>query len=131
LILLDTHVLAWLVVEPERLSRPAASAIRRARASDGLALADVSLWELAVLFSRGVLRAHGTVENMVQNFVTYPGIIVRPITAEIAALATQFPENFPQDPVDRIIGATARAEGIALVTRDEKIRSSRLLKTIW
>ncbi len=131
MILLDTHVLAWLVAQPERLSRPAASAIRRARASDGLAIADITVWELACLFTRGVLRSHGTVENTVQNLVTRSGVNVKPITAEIAALATQFPDDYPKDPVDRLIGATARAEGIALITRDERIRSSPLLKTIW
>lgn len=131
MILLDTHVLAWLVAQPERLSRPAASAIRRARASDGLAIADITVWELAFLFARGVLRSHGTVENTVQNLVNRSGVSVKPITAEIAALATQFSDDYPKDPVDRLIGATARAEGIALVTRDEGIRSSPLLKTIW
>ena len=131
MILLDTPVLAWLVAQPERLSRPAASAIRRARASDGLAIADITVWELAFLFARGVLRSHGTVENTVQNLVNRSGVSVKPITAEIAALATQFSDDYPKDPVDRLIGATARAEGIALVTRDEGIRSSPLLKTIW
>jgi PIN domain nuclease of toxin-antitoxin system len=131
LILLDTHVLAWLVVQPDRLSRTAASAIRRARASDGLAIADITVWELAFLFARGALRAHGTVENIVQNFLIRSGVNVKPITAEIAALATQFPDDYPRDPIDRLIGATARAEGIALVTRDERIHSSPLLKTIW
>ena len=131
MILLDTHVLAWLVAEPERLSRPAASAIRRARASDGLAIADITIWELALLFSRGALRALGTVESAVQSVLTESGVQVRPITAEIAALATQFSEDYPKDPVDRVIGATARAEGLALVTRDERIRSSPLITTVW
>jgi PIN domain nuclease of toxin-antitoxin system len=130
-ILLDTHVLVWVVAQPERLSRPATSAIRRARLSDGLAIADITLWELAFLFARGALRSHGTVENAIQNFVSYSGVNVRPITPEIAALATQFPADYPKDPIDRLIGATARAEALALVTRDEGIRSSPLLKTIW
>jgi PIN domain nuclease of toxin-antitoxin system len=130
-ILLDTHVLAWLVADEDRLSRSARSAIRRARASDGMAIADITIWELAFLFTRGILRTHGTVENTVRNFVTRSGVNVKPITAEIAALAIQFPEDYPRDPVDRLIGATARAEGIALVTRDERIRSSQLLRTIW
>jgi predicted nucleic acid-binding protein len=30
-----------------------------------------------------------------------------------------------------MIGATARAEGLALITRDENIRKSPILKTIW
>ena len=131
MILLDTHVLVWLVAQPERLSRTAASAIRRARASDGLAIADITVWELAFLFARGTLRTHGTIENTIRNFVTRSGVVINPITAEIAALATQFPDDYPKDPVDRLIGATARASGLALVTRDERIRRSRLLKTIW
>ncbi len=89
------------------------------------------MWELAFLIARGTLRTRGTIENTVYNFVTRSGANVKPITAEIAALATQFPDNYPKDPIDRLIGATARAEGIALVTRDEKIRRSPLLKTIW
>ena len=115
----------------EKLSRRAASAIRTARAGDGLAISDITLWELAFLFSRGILRSHGTVENTIQSFLTRTGVNLRPITAEVAALAMQFPESYPKDPVDRLIGATARAEGLALVTRDEMIRNSPLLKTIW
>lgn len=42
-----------------------------------------------------------------------------------------FPDDYPHDLADRMIGATARAEGLALVTRDESIRKSPLLKTIW
>jgi PIN domain nuclease of toxin-antitoxin system len=130
-ILLDTHVLVWLVGRPEKLSKSAASAIRRARSSDGLCIADVTIWELALLFSRGALRSRGTVENTVRNLLDRSSVIVRPITPEIASIATQFPHDYPHDPADRLIGATARAEGLALITRDENIRRSPLLKTIW
>ena len=59
------------------------------------------------------------------------GVTILPITPEIAALATQFPDDYPHDPVDRIVGATARAEGMTLVTRDERIRRSPLVRTVW
>jgi PIN domain nuclease of toxin-antitoxin system len=131
MILLDTHALAWAVAEPERLSRAAASAVRRARAGGGIALAAISLWELALLFSRGLLRSQGSLESSVRLLLESSGAVVKPITPEIAALAMQFPPDFPRDPADRLIGATARAEGLPLVTRDERIRSSPLLKTIW
>jgi len=130
-ILLDTHVLVWLVAEPERLSRRAASAIRRARTGDGLAIADITLWELAFLFAKRSLRSYVTIEKTLADFVVQSGISVRPITVEVAALAAQFPDDFPKDPVDRLIGATARAEGLPLVTRDERIRASQLFRTIW
>jgi PIN domain nuclease of toxin-antitoxin system len=71
------------------------------------------------------------VENVVNEFVTNSGALVQPITPEIAALATQFPDSYPRDPADRLIGATARANGLALVTRDERMHASPLLKTIW
>jgi PIN domain nuclease of toxin-antitoxin system len=59
------------------------------------------------------------------------GVTIKSITPEIAALATQFPNDYPRDTIDRLIGANARAEGLALITRDESIRKSPLLKTIW
>jgi PIN domain nuclease of toxin-antitoxin system len=131
MILLDTHAILWLVLAPERMSRPAASAIRRARVSEGIAIADISLLELATLFSRGTVRYSGTLENAVRTIVESSGANVRPVTPEIAALATQFPDDYPRNPSDRLIGATARAEGIPLITRDERIRRCPLLKTIW
>jgi PIN domain nuclease of toxin-antitoxin system len=54
-----------------------------------------------------------------------------PITAEVAAIAIQFSDDYPKDPADRLIGATALSEGIVLVTRDERIRNYDRLKTIW
>jgi len=130
-ILLDTHVLVWQVVEPERLSRTAASAIRRARRNQGISVAAVSLWELARLFWRGQVQGRGGVEASVRALLDESGVEVKPITPEIAALAWQFPDDFPHDPADRLIAATARAEGMTLITRDERIRQSPLLKTLW
>jgi PIN domain nuclease of toxin-antitoxin system len=128
-ILLDTHALVWAIAESRQLSRPALAAIRKARTQDGLAIAAVTLWELATLIARGRIRAYGTVEGSLRLLVE--GVTIKPLTAEIAALATQFPDDYPLDPADRLIGATARAEGLALVTRDEGIRRSPLLHTIW
>jgi len=128
-ILLDTHVLVWAVLEPARLSRAAAAAIRKARAEDGLGIAAITLWELAVLLARGRIQSYGTVEASVRLLAE--GVSVKPLTLEIASLAAQFPEDYSRDPADRLIGATARAEGLLLVTRDDKIRRCALLKTLW
>jgi PIN domain nuclease of toxin-antitoxin system len=75
------------------------------------------------------VQVFGSVETSVGALVE--DMTVLPITPEIAALATQFPDDYPRDPADRLIGATARAEGLTLITRDERIRRSPLLRTVW
>jgi PIN domain nuclease of toxin-antitoxin system len=97
----------------------------------GYPLPTLRYGELAFLFSRRALQSRGTVENTGRNLLDRSGVTVKPITPEIVALATQFPNAYPGDPIDRLIGATARAEGLALITRDENLRKSPLLKTIW
>jgi PIN domain nuclease of toxin-antitoxin system len=128
-ILLDSHVLIWAVADSKRLSKAAASAIRRARRGDGLAVSAITAYEVAWQIASGRIQGYGTVETSALRFLE--GVTVRPITPEIAALAAQFPEDYPRDPADRLIGATARAEGMTLVTRDERIRRSPLIRTVW
>jgi PIN domain nuclease of toxin-antitoxin system len=96
-----------------------------------LAISSITVWELALLFASGILRTQGTVQNAVQTLLTRSAVVVMPITPDVAAIAAQFSDDYPKDPADRLISATAMAEGMALVTRDERIRSYHRLKTIW
>jgi PIN domain nuclease of toxin-antitoxin system len=42
-----------------------------------------------------------------------------------------FPPDYPKDPADRIIGATAVVQGLPLVTADRAIRESGAVTTVW
>jgi PIN domain nuclease of toxin-antitoxin system len=125
-ILLDTHTLIWLANDPGKLSQGASEAIRK---SGGIAISAITLWEVAWLAANGRLDISGTVEAFVERIASRAAI--RPITLKVAVLATQLPTTYPGDPCDRLIGATALAEGIALVTKDRNIRSCKQLKTVW
>ena len=85
--------------------------------------------ELAGLMERRRIRIHGSIDRVLADFTD--GLAVLHITHEIAVLTAQFPPDFSRDPSDRIIAATARAEGIPLVTADERIQACPLVKTIW
>jgi PIN domain nuclease of toxin-antitoxin system len=129
LILLDTHVVFWLSADPARLSRSAGSAIRRAKRASSLAISAISLWELALLATRSRFEVTGTIESFLEELSSR--VAVCPITPKVAALAHQLPADYPNDPCDRLIGATALAEGMVLITKDERIRACKLLRTIW
>lgn len=128
-ILLDTHVVIWMASDPGKLSRTAGDAIRKASREGGIGISAMTLWELAWLMTNGRLDISGTVEAFVEEIAARTA--VRPITPKIAVLATQLPDTYPGDPCDRLIGATALVEGIALVTKDRNIRSCKQVKTIW
>jgi PIN domain nuclease of toxin-antitoxin system len=128
-ILLDTHVLIWMASEPKRLSKRAHEAIREARKKTGVAVATITLWELAWLAENGRIQVSGSVELFVRE--TVARVILKPMTPEIAVLAVRLPASFPKDPADRLITSTAMIEGVPLVTADIRIRQAKVVQTIW
>ncbi len=129
MILLDTHIAVWLVAEPDKLSKHAKEAIRAARIEGGLAIASITLIELAWLAENGRVTTTLSVESFVRLCASK--MTVLPITPEIAARAVSFPDSYPKDPQDRLIGATALVEGIRLITRDKLIKKSGLIPIVW
>ena len=85
--------------------------------------------ELAWLATHGRLQLTGTVEAYLDEVSAH--VAVFPITTKVAALANQFSTDYSSDPCDRLIGATALAESIVLVTKDARIRDCRQIQTRW
>jgi len=130
LILVDTHVVVWLALDPTHLSKNARAAIDDARGSgDGLAISDITLLELATLSSKGRIRLDISLESFLREVEAR--FVVLPISGRACVRALGLPATYPKDPADRIIGATALVEGLSLLTADRGIRRSRALHTIW
>ena len=130
LILLDTHVLIWLALDPRRISVRARAAIDEARQNgSGLGISDMTFLEVAQLAHRGRVAFPAGVEiflsEVEQRFAVFP------ITAQISVHAFSLPASFPNDPGDRAIGATAVVQGLRLITADDQIRKSRAVPTVW
>jgi PIN domain nuclease of toxin-antitoxin system len=115
-LLLDTHVVHWWSAEPDRISRSARTALKRA---DDLLIAAISWYELAWLAERHRLVLDVPIRSWLEDL----GVHLRTvgITPAISASAAAFPSTFPRDPTDRIIYATAIEHGVKLLTKDRAI----------
>lgn len=131
MILLDTQAWLRLVIEPGKLSRAAASAIRRAAGSGAPALSAISVWEAGWLVRRGRIRARELPAIFLRRALDDSAVEVAAVTREIGLLAVELPDAVSADPCDRLIVATALVLGYPLVTADERIRASGAVTTIW
>jgi PIN domain nuclease of toxin-antitoxin system len=123
--LLDTATLIFSIAAPERLSKRAYDALRR---SDSIReISSISLAEIAVKNTLGKLKMPaGTVEQAIQDMM----LRVLPFTADHAYRLFELPLHH-RDPFDRQIIAQALAEGISVVTPDEKFSLYKGLRIVW
>ena len=130
MILVDTHVVLWLLSDPARLSKAARAAIEDARRNGGgLAICGITLLEIATANLNGRISLTVSLESFLKD--VEERFVLLPISARACARTLSFPAGYPKDPADRVIGATALVEGISLVTADREIRRAKVAKTIW
>jgi PIN domain nuclease of toxin-antitoxin system len=60
-----------------------------------------------------------------------PKLRLVPLTPVIAYKSTALPGVFHDDPADQIIVATGREENAVVISKDERIRNYKLVKSIW
>lgn len=131
MIVLDTHAWIWWVSNPEFLSDKAKKTIDEAIANRNVLISSISVWEVAILVSRGRLKLTMKPDDWVAASEALPFFDFVPVGNSIALKSVQLPGVLHNDPADRIIIATAISMGAALVTKDEKIRNYAHVKTVW
>lgn len=119
--LLDTHVACWAVLDADRINPATRKIIEEALAVERLAIADISLWEIAMLIQRRRLIVTLPLQQWIQQVVESLKLQVMPLTPQIVTDSVQLPEGFHSDPADQLIVATARCMNATLITKEEKI----------
>jgi len=115
--LLDTHTAMWFFNGDKSISKTAKSIILDLSSRKYLSIA--SAWELAIKIGLGKLDFDGKAAGFI-DLAHSSGFVILPIkTAYLTALETL--PLIHRDPFDRLLMATALAERMTLVTRDENI----------
>ena len=121
-LLLDTHVWIWYVEgEVEQFSRRIERPIEAAVQRGDILISAISVWEVALLEATGRIDLSIDVRAWVARALMFPGVTLKGLAPSIALESTRLPGELHRDPADRILIATARLLGAALVTRDERI----------
>ena len=129
--LLDTHAWVRWVTADKRLSKRAATVIRRALASRDLWISMISAWEVAKKVEKGQLTLDRPIDQWLDQAISPQGVGVWEMTRPILVESCALPQPFHGDPADQIIVATARVHGAAVVTKDERIREYAHVRSSW
>jgi PIN domain nuclease of toxin-antitoxin system len=131
LIVLDTHAWLWWLSDPGKLSRRASSAIDASLGAAAVYVSSISAWEVTLLVRKGRLTLRMPVEEWIARSEGLAFVRFVPVDNRIAVRSNSLAAPIHDDPADRMIVATALALGAGLVTKDQRLRRYRHVKTIW
>ena len=120
-LLLDTHVWIWYVNGNKELSNTAKKKITAALHHHEVYIAAISLWEISMLEKKKRITFEMSCLEWIKKSLDLTHIQIIPLLPTVAIESVNLPGEFHGDPADQLIVATARIEGLTLVTRDKQI----------
>ncbi len=121
-LLLDTHIWLWLTLEPHKLHARVSAAIEDQ--ANELWLSPISVWEALVHVEKRRLMVDEPFADWLQLLVRRAPCREAALTNEIILELTRFSLS-QSDPADRFLVATARVNGLTLVTSDKRVLKGR------
>ena len=118
MILLDTHVLLWMMGNSTRLGSQTKELMTKSMSDRQLYVSAITFWEIGMLLRRRRLTINHSIESLRAHLLKLGGQEV-PVNGTIGIRSNNL-TRFHKDPADRIIVATA-LEGYTLLTSDQQI----------
>ena len=125
--LLDTHVLLWLLTDPDQLGKKAREVIENSE--NQLLWSAASFWEITVKISLGKLTLEPDWVTTLELEKKRLRIRDLPILWQHCQAQLKLPWHH-RDPFDRLLICQALSEQATLITRDQSIRRYKV-KTLW
>jgi len=113
-LLLDTHVFLWWLMDDDALSADVKETIDT---EAEVLVSAVSVWEIAIKQALGKIVGLPDLSRIVDTC----GLVELPIRSRHAIEAGGLP-LLHRDPLDRMLIAQARCEGLTLMSRDEQVQ---------
>lgn len=117
-VLLDTHILLWALLEPEKLSEAQAELL--ASSSCHVWLSPITTWECLLLAERGRIILAPEPSVWLADARAKVGAREAPLTHAVAVKSREVQLSH-QDPADRFLAGTAAVYDLPLVTADERL----------
>ncbi len=117
-LLLDTHYLLWLFIEPQKIPEKAKAALLSKK--NEVYYSPVSLWEIAIKFSIGKLSLRGITPEEFYQEIENSFLLCKPISTRLLVSSYRLQREH-KDPFDRFIVWQAIQEGMTLLSVDEKM----------
>ncbi len=128
-LLLDTCCIIWAISNSEALSRNVKNLLEKKDAE--IFVSPISAAEIACASERGRIELDRHWKQWFRYFIEKNDWTVETIDLKTIEEAYSLPENFHQDPADRIITATARLKNYILLTADKKILDYPHVNAVW
>src|SRR5215218_5932914 len=120
-LLLDTCAVIW-IAEGETLADEATAALDAVHAAGvPTYISPITAWEVGLLAARGRLQLLITPQRWFARLFDVPQVTLADMSPDLLIASSFLPGEPPRDPADRIMLATARDMGAALVTRDRAL----------
>ena len=128
--LADTNALIWWLTDHKQLSKEQLRVLK-ALENQGqpLFVSAVTLLEVAILFGVGNRKHPERGAQMLSDMEIGFGVEVLPMSFEVAIEVASVGDAL-RDPMDRAIVATARVHRLTLITSDERIIKSKLVRVV-
>lgn len=120
-LLLDTHILIWLMIGDQIITPAFRKAIETSQLHDNILISPISIWEIGMLTEKKRIELEMDCMDWIEQALSTPGIRLIPISPSIAVQSTRLPGEIHGDPADRLLIATAHEENAVFVTCDQKL----------
>jgi len=125
-LLLDTHALIWYREGSSNILLKTRTLISDTRNNIFISIA--SIWELTIKQSIGKIELNTSIEELYLSFIKNNYTIL-PIKIEYLSVLKLLPD-YHKDPFDRLLIATAIAQNIPVITKDQYFNNYPI-QTIW